>query len=83
MMKKILIAIMVLAALAACNKKPAEQKEQKGAVLAKVGTAVITEGDLARELKSLPDYAQQMFADAGYSTCSVRHYIQAGTGKKQ
>ena len=27
--------------------------------------------------------AQQMFADAGYSTCSVRHYIQAGTGKKQ
>ena len=26
---------------------------------------------------------QQMFADAGYSNCSVRHYIQAGTGKKQ
>ena len=27
--------------------------------------------------------AQQMFADAGYANCSVRHYIQAGTGKKQ
>jgi hypothetical protein len=27
--------------------------------------------------------AQQMFADAGYSNCSVRHYLQAGTGKKQ
>jgi hypothetical protein len=27
--------------------------------------------------------AQQMFADAGYGNCSVRHYIQAGTGKKQ
>ena len=27
--------------------------------------------------------AQQMFADAGYSNCAVRHYIQAGTGKKQ
>ncbi len=27
--------------------------------------------------------AQQMFADAGYSDCSVRHYIGAGTGKKQ
>ncbi|MGC2064448.1 MAG: peptidylprolyl isomerase [Thermodesulfovibrionales bacterium] len=63
MMKRILIALMVLVALAACNKKPAEQKEQKGAVLAKVGAAVITEGDLERELKSLPDYAQQMFAD--------------------
>ena len=27
--------------------------------------------------------AQQMFADTGYSDCSVRHYIQAGTGKRQ
>ena len=27
--------------------------------------------------------AQQMFADAGYSDCSVRHYFQAGTGRKQ
>ena len=26
---------------------------------------------------------QQMFADAGYSGCAVRHYISAGTGKKQ
>ncbi|MBA4373318.1 MAG: peptidylprolyl isomerase [Thermodesulfovibrio sp.] len=63
MMKRILIAIIVLAALAACNKKPAEPKAEKGAVLAKVGAAVITEGDLERELKSLPDYAQQMFSD--------------------
>lgn len=63
MMKKILFAIMILAALAACNKKTTEIKEQKGAVLAKVGTAVITDGDLERELKSLPDYAKQMFAD--------------------
>ncbi len=63
MMKRILITLMVIAAFAACNKKPAEQKEQKGAVLAKVGAAVITEGDLERELKSLPDYAQQMFSD--------------------
>jgi hypothetical protein len=26
---------------------------------------------------------QRMFADAGYANCSVRHYFQAGTGKKQ
>lgn len=26
---------------------------------------------------------QQMFADTGYSKCAVRHYISAGTGKKQ
>lgn len=63
MMKKFLIAVMVLAAFAACNKKPAEQQAQKGAVLAKVGATVITEGDLEREMKSLPDYAQQMFSD--------------------
>ena len=27
--------------------------------------------------------AQRMFADAGYSNCAVRHYLQAGSGKKQ
>jgi hypothetical protein len=27
--------------------------------------------------------AQQMFAEAGYSECSVRHFLQAGTGKRQ
>lgn len=27
--------------------------------------------------------AQQMFADAGYSECSVRHYLHAGTGRRQ
>jgi hypothetical protein len=27
--------------------------------------------------------AQQMFTDAGYSECSVRHYMHAGTGRKQ
>ncbi len=62
-MKKILFAIMILAALAACNKKTTETKEQSGVVLAKVGNTVITDGDLERELKSLPDYARQMFAD--------------------
>jgi hypothetical protein len=27
--------------------------------------------------------AQKMFAEAGYSECAVRHYLQAGTGKRQ
>jgi hypothetical protein len=27
--------------------------------------------------------AQQMFADAGYSDCSVRHFLGASTGRKQ
>lgn len=26
---------------------------------------------------------QQMFTDGGYSKCAVRHYISAGSGKKQ
>ena len=26
---------------------------------------------------------QHMLADAGYSNCSVRHYLSAGTGKRQ
>jgi peptidyl-prolyl cis-trans isomerase C len=62
-MKRIFAVIFILAALFACNKKPTESKEQKGAVLAKVGNAVITETDLERDLKSLPDYAQQIFQD--------------------
>ncbi|TAN42008.1 MAG: peptidylprolyl isomerase [Nitrospirae bacterium] len=62
-MKRMFIAILILGALVACNKQPAGSKEQKGAVLAKVGSAVITDADLERDLKSLPDYAQQIFAD--------------------
>jgi hypothetical protein len=27
--------------------------------------------------------AQKMFADAGYSECAVRHYLHAGSGKRQ
>jgi hypothetical protein len=27
--------------------------------------------------------AQKMFAEAGYKDCSVRHYLRAGTGKRQ
>jgi hypothetical protein len=27
--------------------------------------------------------AQQMFADAGYSDCAVRHFLGASTGRKQ
>jgi hypothetical protein len=27
--------------------------------------------------------AQQMFSDAGYSDCSVRHFLGASTGRKQ
>jgi hypothetical protein len=26
---------------------------------------------------------QHMLADAGYSNCSVRHYLSAGNGKRQ
>ncbi|MHB8881976.1 MAG: peptidylprolyl isomerase [Thermodesulfovibrionales bacterium] len=62
-MKKMFIVIVILGALVACNKQPGGSKEQKGTVLAKVGTAVITDADLERDLKSLPDYAQQIFED--------------------
>lgn len=62
-MKRFLAVIFILTALFACNRKPIESKDQKGTVLAKVGNAVITEADLERDLKSLPDYAQQMFED--------------------
>lgn len=61
-MKKVLVIVFLVAALAACSKKDTGQKEgQKGLSLAKVGNSQITQADLDRELKSLPEYAQQIF----------------------
>jgi len=53
-------ALMVLLVFAfnACSKKT----ETKGPYLVKVGNAKITEADLERELKNLPEFAQALFA---------------------
>ena len=61
-MKKIAVIVLLLSALVACSKKGAEQQ---GPFLAKVGDTRITQADLDRELKSLPDYAQQLFEGEG------------------
>jgi Zn-dependent alcohol dehydrogenase len=42
------------------------------------GCAVAVAGARQDALKSV----QKIFADAGYSTCSLRHYLSAGSGKK-
>jgi peptidyl-prolyl cis-trans isomerase C len=61
-MKKIMLVVLLSAALCACSQKQTDRKvEQKGDVLAKVGTASISQGDFYNDLKSLPDYARQMF----------------------
>ncbi len=52
-----MLAVPLLFSFIACAKK----EEQKGPYLAKVGTAKITEADLEQELKSLPEFAQQLF----------------------
>jgi len=59
-MKKIAVICILAAALAACSRK---EGEVKGAYLAKVDSTVITQADFDREMKVLPDYAQQMFSD--------------------
>lgn len=59
-MRKIIcfiLAVPLLFSFMACAKKD----EQKGPYLVKVGTAKITQADLERELKSLPEFAQQLF----------------------
>jgi hypothetical protein len=43
------------------------------------GCAVGVAGARQEALKSV----QKTFADAGYSNCSLRHYLSAGTGKKE
>ncbi|OIP61469.1 MAG: hypothetical protein AUK38_00645 [Nitrospirae bacterium CG2_30_41_42] len=51
----------VLFAFVACAKK----EGQKGSDLAKVGNVKITQADLEREIKNLPDFAQKIFEGSG------------------
>jgi hypothetical protein len=37
---------------------------------------------VARNRQSALHAVEKVFADAGYSNCTLRHYISAGTGKK-
>ncbi len=60
-MKRIAAIALLLIVLAACSKKGVEQ--QSGPFVAKVGSATITKADFDRELKGLPEYAQQLFQD--------------------
>jgi parvulin-like peptidyl-prolyl isomerase len=57
----LLLIILLLGTLAACAKK----EEAKGPYLAKVGNGTITETDLEREMKTLPEFAQALFAGPG------------------
>jgi len=52
------LIVTLVFALHACSKKT----ETKGPYLVKVGNAKITEADLERELKNLPEFAQALFA---------------------
>jgi len=45
----------------------------------RLGCAAAAAGGRQEALKSV----QKMFADAGYSNCALRHYMSAGTGRKQ
>lgn len=60
-MKKLTVIMILMMALFACSKKEATQTAQTGPFLAKVGNTAITQADFDREMKSLPEYAQQMF----------------------
>jgi len=53
-----IVMVTLIFALSACAKK----EEQKGPYLAKVGTVKITQADLDREMKNLPEFAQALFA---------------------
>lgn len=58
-MRKFTVVILSISLIFvfACAKK----EEQKGAYLAKVGNVKITQADLEREIKNLPDFAQKIF----------------------
>jgi EpsD family peptidyl-prolyl cis-trans isomerase len=56
-----MLVIAVLCALVSCAKK----EEQKGPYLAKVGSVKITQSDLERDIKNLPEFAQKLFEGPG------------------
>jgi peptidyl-prolyl cis-trans isomerase C len=61
-MRKVLVFILtipLLFAFIACAKKTEEQKQ--GPYLAMVGSSKITQADLDREVKTLPEFAQKLF----------------------
>jgi EpsD family peptidyl-prolyl cis-trans isomerase len=63
-MRKVVVLILIvplLFAFVACAKK----EGQKGADLAKVGNVTITQADIEREIKNLPDFAQKIFEGSG------------------
>lgn len=63
-MRKFIICMLTISFLfvfVACAKK----EEQKGPYLAKVGNTKITEADLEREMKNLPEFAQKLFEGKG------------------
>lgn len=56
-MKKAILWLFIISLFFACAKK----EEKRASYLAKVGNTVITEADLEREIKNLPDFVQKMF----------------------
>jgi len=60
-MKRIVVSILCAGLLFSCTQKAAEKAAQQGPFVAKVGSAGITQADFEREMKSLPDYARQLF----------------------
>ncbi len=62
MKKKAFIIILLILSFFACSKKDTEQKDR---YIAKVGNTKIKHSELEREFNALPDYAKQMFEDAG------------------
>jgi peptidyl-prolyl cis-trans isomerase C len=59
-MKRIVVSILFAGLVFSCTQKAADKTAQ-GPFVAKVGSASITQADFEREMKSLPDYAQQLF----------------------
>jgi peptidyl-prolyl cis-trans isomerase C len=53
----LIFSVALLLAFLSCAKK----EEAKGPYLVKVGKTTITQADLDRELKNLPEFAQKLF----------------------
>ncbi len=61
-MKRIVVSVIFAGLLFSCSQKAGEKTTaQQGPFVAKVGSSSITQADFEREMKSLPEYARQLF----------------------
>jgi len=64
-MRKVVVFILTISLLFAFISCAKKEEQKKGPYLAKVGNTTITQADIEKEIKNLPEFAQNLFGGPG------------------